>query len=314
MEKDTVTIVIPVYNGANYVRNAIESALAQTYSPIEIIVVNDGSNDEGATRSVVQEYCSRLSYIEKANGGVSSALNAGIAAASGQWISWLSHDDEYEPSKIANQVELALSYSDERFSYLYLCGGMFIDKDGHKLAKTMATESHARYSADEMLIKMAEGYPIGGCNLLLPRQAILECGGFDESLRYVQDIDLWIRLFDSGYGLVASGADKDVRIRIHGEQAQTRLRALWPAEKRIYMNRLATYLMKLDGGYKLVSKLALHCYCWGDYGGGKGVLELLEELNLTPPNKLTLDICKARGKCRQLARRAYHRVVHGIQR
>ena len=99
-----VSIVIPVYNGANYMREAIDSALAQTYSNIEIIVVNDGSNDGGATRDIALSYGDKIRYFEKENGGVSTALNLGIKNMRGKYFSWLSHDDVYLPEKI--QVEI----------------------------------------------------------------------------------------------------------------------------------------------------------------------------------------------------------------
>lgn len=73
-----VSIIIPVYNGSNYMREAIDSALAQTYSNIEIIVVNDGSNDDGETRNIALSYGDKIRYFEKENGGVSTALNLGI--------------------------------------------------------------------------------------------------------------------------------------------------------------------------------------------------------------------------------------------
>ena len=73
-----VSIIIPVYNGSNYLANAIDSALAQTYKNIEVIVVNDGSKDEGATERIALSYGDRIHYYAKSNGGVSSALNFGI--------------------------------------------------------------------------------------------------------------------------------------------------------------------------------------------------------------------------------------------
>ena len=84
-----VSIVIPAYNASNYLAEAIDSALAQTYSNTEIIVVNDGSKDDGATAAVAAKYGEKIRYVEKENGGSSSALNAGIANMTGEWFSWL---------------------------------------------------------------------------------------------------------------------------------------------------------------------------------------------------------------------------------
>ena len=99
-----VSIVIPAYNASNYLAEAIESALAQTYRNIEIIVVNDGSRDDGATERVALSYGDRIRYFKKENGGSSSALNMGIANMTGEWFSWLSHDDLYEPDKLEKQI------------------------------------------------------------------------------------------------------------------------------------------------------------------------------------------------------------------
>lgn len=90
-----VSIVIPVFNGSDYLDKAIQSALNQSYQNVEIIVVNDGSNDGGKTAEIAKSYGDNIRYIEKENGGVSSALNRGIEAMTGEYFSWLSHDDEY---------------------------------------------------------------------------------------------------------------------------------------------------------------------------------------------------------------------------
>ena len=87
-----VSIIIPVYNGANYLREAIDSALAQTYSNFEVIVVNDGSNDGGETDRIATSYGEKIRYFRKENGGVASALNMGIKHMKGDYFSWLSHD------------------------------------------------------------------------------------------------------------------------------------------------------------------------------------------------------------------------------
>ena len=105
MKKPLVSIVIPVYNGSKYLGEAIDSALEQTYKNIEIVVINDGSKDNGKTRAVAKSYGDKIRYYEKENGGVSSALNYAIKMSKGQFISWVSHDDKILPEKIELQIE-----------------------------------------------------------------------------------------------------------------------------------------------------------------------------------------------------------------
>ncbi|QQS65316.1 glycosyltransferase family 2 protein [Candidatus Saccharibacteria bacterium] len=104
-----VSIIIPVYNGSNFLKEAIDSALAQTYKNLEIIVVNDGSADQGKTEKIAMSYGSKIRYYKKVNGGVSTALNLGIKKMTGDYFSWLSHDDIYYPKKIENQVRFVES-------------------------------------------------------------------------------------------------------------------------------------------------------------------------------------------------------------
>ena len=98
-----VSIVIPVYNGSNYMREAVDSALAQTYEHLEVIVVNDGSTDD--TEQIALSYGERIRYFRKENGGVSSALNLGISKMKGAYFSWLSHDDIYSPTKVSDAIK-----------------------------------------------------------------------------------------------------------------------------------------------------------------------------------------------------------------
>ena len=109
-------------------REAIDSAIAQTYQNIEIIVVNDGSNDNGKTREIALSYGDKIRYFEKENGGVSTALNLGIKEMKGEYFSWLSHDDVYYPNKVERQVRELEALDDKKTirNVFFTCKSIFI--------------------------------------------------------------------------------------------------------------------------------------------------------------------------------------------
>src|SRR5206468_12898184 len=107
------------FNGSNYLSQAIDSALAQTYKNIEVVVVNDGSNDGGTTEGIAHSYGERIRYFAKPNGGCSSALNRAVQVSRGSYISWLSHDDLLAPTKIERQVAFLSQQPDPSACIVY---------------------------------------------------------------------------------------------------------------------------------------------------------------------------------------------------
>ncbi|NRD76720.1 glycosyltransferase [Bacillus sp. BRMEA1] len=182
---DKVSIVIPVYN-CPFVGHAIESALNQTYPNIEIIVVNDGSSEEFTEK--IRPYIPKIHrYIEKANGGTASALNAGIQHATGDYFCWLSSDDRYDPQKVQKQHQFMsecqadVSYSD----YVY------IDANNSILSGSLGISFPNRL---QFLEQMKKGCFINGCTVMMKMSVFSEAGLFDESLPYTHDYDLWLRV------------------------------------------------------------------------------------------------------------------------
>jgi glycosyltransferase involved in cell wall biosynthesis len=102
MEPALVSCILPVYNGEQYLREAIDSVLAQTYAPVELIVVDDGSED--ATAAVVESYGERLRYVRQANAGPAAARNRGIGIAAGQFIAFQDADDRWHAEKLSRQM------------------------------------------------------------------------------------------------------------------------------------------------------------------------------------------------------------------
>ncbi len=183
-----VSIIIPVYNGSNYLSQAIDSALAQTYKNLEIIVVNDGSNDNGETDRIARSFGAAIRYFVKQNGGVASALNLAIREMTGDYFSWLSHDDLYVNDKIEKQVKALLIYNYEK-TIIYSDYSIFSDN------LETAIPVHLRKIPPEQFRGwLTMNSTLHGCTLLIPRAAFEEFGSFNEKLRSTQDYDLWFRM------------------------------------------------------------------------------------------------------------------------
>ncbi|MDD2907173.1 MAG: glycosyltransferase [Candidatus Gracilibacteria bacterium] len=188
-----VSIIIPVYNGSNYLAEAIKSALDQTYNNIEILVINDGSNDNGETVKVALSFGDKINYIYKENGGVATALNLGIEKASGEYISWLSHDDLYYPNKIEEQVKV-LEGLDDKNTVIYSNFEFF-----HDNKKISEINPNSNYMKDENLLYncIFRKYPLQGCSLLIKKDIFEKIGLFNIDYKCVQDYDMWLRMLSN---------------------------------------------------------------------------------------------------------------------
>lgn len=227
-----VSIVIPVYNGSNYLAEAIDSALAQTYENLEVLVVNDGSDDGDATKNIALLYGKKIKYFEKKNGGVSSALNKGINEMRGEYFSWLSHDDIYTPCKISEQIEYLFRINEKK-CVIYSNACIFDDDPNNCIERIdIPEESNSfRYWLTEKNI-------LHGCSLLIPKIAFKECGLFNEDLITTQDYDMWFRLA-SKYKFY--GINKFlVKGRNHHEQTSNTLKE----KHSIEINNLFTRFVK----------------------------------------------------------------------
>ena len=247
-----ISIVIPAYNASNYLAEAIDSALAQTYPNVEIVVVNDGSKDDGATREVALSYGDKIRYFEKENGGSSSALNMGIANMTGEWFSWLSHDDLYTPEKLEKQInyinELEISIS-ELPKYIFFSASELIDANGktirafdgnqaQKLKDKIAAISHNGY-----LIAEPTEYIFHGCSCLVHKDAFDDVGAFDEKLRLLNDVDLWYRLYAADYQIHYI-PEPLVKGRVHAKQVSKSIGYSYHnPEQDMFWNRSLDYLL-----------------------------------------------------------------------
>ena len=181
-----VSIIIPVYNGANYIQEAIGSALSQTYTNIEVIVVNDGSTDD--TEKIAKAYGDRIRYFAKENGGVSSALNVGLREMKGEYFSWLSHDDVYCQSKIEKQIAYLNSLKNK--NVILYSDYELINEGSKKIKKVIIDHDMIERKPEYALLRSY----INGNTLLIPKKAFEEYGYFDENLKCTQDYQKWFEM------------------------------------------------------------------------------------------------------------------------
>ena len=254
MENPKVSIIIPVYNGSNFMRCAIDCALAQTYENTEIIVVNDGSKDDGKSEAIALSYGEKIRYFSKPNGGVSSALNCGIVNMTGDYFAWLSHDDAYTSTRIEDAVKLLKSHNLLGKRYMGFTGGYIADVNGTKIKDMQHRfEKDRIYSAYEAMEVMTVSGTLYGCNLLIPREAFEEAGLFDESLRYSQDALMWYRIFLAGYGIVSDDLP-NVMSRMHGNQVSHQRRDLFSHDALVIAKLLAEPFANADRSGSLLKK------------------------------------------------------------
>ena len=252
MQNPKVSIIIPVYNGENYLAQAIDCALSQTYSNVEIIVVNDGSTDNGATEKVALSYGDKICYYNKPNGGVSSALNYGIEKMTGEYFSWLSHDDMYSPNKVQDAISLLRDNGLLDKKCVTFTSGYFIDSNNNKLGNFHKYFQNDKvYSGLDVVEIMTQKGTLNGCCMLIPKTAFDDCGGFDESLKYSQDSLMWYQIFLSGYSLI-SDDHANVMYRLHRKQASQLKRDLYEHDAMEIAKLLAEPLSSAGTDNKLL--------------------------------------------------------------
>jgi glycosyltransferase involved in cell wall biosynthesis len=186
LDSPLVSVIIPTYNRAHIVTDAINSVLSQTFNNFQLIIVDDGSTDN--TRNVLDTYQDKVEYFYKANGGVSSARNVGLRMAQGKYVAFLDSDDIWH----SERLEILVNFMEHNGSYSAVftdCEG--IDGDGNTIDTTRFGEL---FPGGEPSILFFLEHMFSGFACMCIRSALLEVGEFDETLRTAEDIDYALRL------------------------------------------------------------------------------------------------------------------------
>jgi len=180
-----VTCVIPSFNYARYLRIAVDSALAQTHRPMEVIVVDDGSTDESG--DILQSYGDRIRAFRQENRGVSVARNRGISEARGDFVGFLDADDRWHPAKIERQLALM---ADPEVGLVH-CWVREVDVDGNAVREVRGGTAGWLLERHALIESTVLG---GGSGALVRRACFDELGAFDPVLSTSADWDMWRRI------------------------------------------------------------------------------------------------------------------------
>ncbi|MCL4503557.1 MAG: glycosyltransferase [Deltaproteobacteria bacterium] len=180
-----VSVIIPTYNRAALVQEAVASVLAQSFRDFELIVVDDGSTD--GTPEVLSPYASRLRFLRRENqSGVSAARNTGIAAARGEWLAFLDSDDLWLPEKLARQMAYLEEHPD-----LLIC--QTEETWVRRGIRVNQPQTHRKIGG-QIFYQSLERCMVSPSAVMLHRRLLAQHGGFDEELPAAEDYDLWLRL------------------------------------------------------------------------------------------------------------------------
>ena len=220
-DQPRVTILTPTYNRADLLKQTIESVLAQTYSNIEYLVLDDGSTDD--TLDLLKRYEGRLIWVTHANMGEARTVNRGFELATGDLIGVVNSDDPVMPELVEHMVEAAAQNPD---ALVFYPDWYKIDAEGEQISAAYARD----YSYQHMLL---EGICLVGPGAFFRRDALVHVGGRDERYRFVGDFDFWLRL--GLYGRFVRVPHVLARHRIHAQSATVAGRGTAVADEMIAM-------------------------------------------------------------------------------
>ena len=190
MKRPLISVLVPTYNQAPYLGEALDSILAQSFPDWEAVVVNDGSTD--STAEVLEVYGAkdpRFTIINKENGGVASALNLALQHAKGEWICWLSSDDFFDKEKLKVHRDWIQQHPSCRFFFTHF-------KELNDATKTL-TEPPMWSPApprEWQVLEMLRHTYVHGNSICVQRELFDQVGSFDQRLGHGQDYDMWLRL------------------------------------------------------------------------------------------------------------------------
>lgn len=184
-----ISVIIPTFNYAEFISDAIDSVLAQTFKDFEIIVVDDGSTDN--TKDILNKYSDNIKYYYQDNKGPASARNLGIKNAIGSYICFLDSDDIFMPNKLKLQIDTFNSISKQNIALLYSNFTSVNKKLDLSIQHYKCPKFQSHKIAFDYLIK---NNFINTSTVMVKRDFLCDVDLFNEKLKYLEDYDLWLKL------------------------------------------------------------------------------------------------------------------------
>ncbi len=250
-EKPVVSAIIPTYNRSNLLDRAIKSVLNQTYQDLELLVVDDGSEDN--TQQLVQQFNDpRIHYIRhEVNKGAPTARNTGIKNSRGKYIAFLDSDDQWLPKKLEKQLGLFFTTDLTNVGLIYT-GSLILTEPGGKIVRKQIP-SQRGYVFEKML-KQGNIVAGGGSSALIKKSCFDEVGLFHEGLPAGQDHEMWLRISR----VFPVDFVKEVQVIKYTEAENRITERAWAKEKRIkflYENYYTEFLSSLQARKRLAHGL-----------------------------------------------------------
>lgn len=188
-----VSVIIPAYNAAPFIKDTLDSVFAQTFKDFEVIVINDGSPDTPEFERAIQPYLERIVYLRQENRGPSAARNAAIRQAHGEYVAFLDSDDSWLPEYLDLQMQLF----EDKPSLDLVCSDAYYFDDSGPLGIRFLDDCRSKDPATFRSLAMEESHIITS-GAIARRKILIEAGLFDENLFWTEDYDLWLRVAHLG--------------------------------------------------------------------------------------------------------------------
>lgn len=287
MTEVPITVLMPAYNAAQYIAEAIQSVLEQTFTNFELLIVNDGSTDH--TSNVIASFTDpRIRVINQVNGGVSVALNAGLSEARGTYIARFDADDVCYPYRLEQQYLFMQANPD------YVVIGSDADYMSEE-GEFLFTYNNTGYSNEEIKSRINDYCPFVHSSVFYARKSVLDVGGYEPRAHSFEDYFLWVKLIK--YGKVCNFRQPLIKVRFNPSSVTVDEKDRTPRFNELKKKAMQTGHISEEEGIELLintrklnpdkklgsyHRMIAKKYLWNNYQPAKARRHLLSSLKHEP--------------------------------